>query len=106
MGARKRRDLLSTRKYAPRVVIVNRKNAESASVTDQRTGVELGVGQCCGASKREIEVRRRERDGDRNALKITLRFKRRYLGNRKSQQRETKSVLNGRPCRFLLYYSH
>lgn len=86
--------------YAHNVMVVVKveKSADSASVSDQRTGAKRGIGRSTSGSERPWT---RDEDGDRETAKITFGFKRRYLGNGKSYRLGTKSVRNGRLPRFL-----
>ena len=61
------------------------------------TRSSLGAGQ---RGEREGEVRACERDSDSETRKITLRFRRRYLRNRKSDRDDPNGVLKRKLHRF------
>lgn len=56
------------------VMVKVEKSADSASVSDQRTGAKRGIGRSTSGRERSWT---RDEDGDRETAKITFGFKRR-----------------------------
>lgn len=76
---------------------IERERKKAESVTDHPHADGVAIDEWVGARRTTRERHARERDGHngRTRWKLTVRFKRRYLGNGESYRRGSNGILKG-----------